>query len=521
MDFLLTLVQAMNWVYISLLYIYGPYGENAAKQITIKAREYGVCVQVYHLVTPEDEANMDRVVQKLLWHKNARVVVAFIGPTSSKNLLASLKKFGQENKFILLGADFTNLVAEGTFKVQPVREMNEVFQKLMDSYLQNVTLDGHQDNKWLRELHAEKFNCSLGRNTEAGCGTQQEVDVEIEATNDPVFVKMHDAVYLFAKAIQKVLNKECKDINLKNREALRSCVSGSNLISNLKFTQHSGAFDIAIDANGDAFAKWDMYQYQSVGGQLQKRKIGIYNELSNPKLIIELNMIDWSVFSNLSQQFLTIGDVNISVPESVCSHPCKAREYFVQQELLCCWECRACNLNEFIVNNTRCVACPFGSWPDDYTATNCVKITKTFLKFNNWITLLITVCSLFGLLATFSVAVFYTKRRDEKIIKATQRELCFVILLGIFIAYLGTLCYVVIPTTWSCLANRHSFNIGVTTIYAPLLVKTVRVYRIFKATHTGIKHMDVKIQLALCLLFILIQVSIAWNSNLFSVVGKS
>ena len=92
-----------------------------------------------------------------------------------------------------------------------------------------------------------------------------------------------------------------------------------------------------------------------------------------------------------------------------------------------------------------------------------------------------------GFLFTFYTTVFYIQKRKEKIIKATTRELCSIILAGIFMAYLTALFYFFKPEHWSCIINRHGFNLSVILIYAPLFVKTNRVYRIFQAGQKGIQ----------------------------------
>ena len=220
--------------------------------------------------------------------------------------------------------------------------------------------------------------------------------------------------------------------------------------------------------------------------------------------------IDWSVFSHFSTQKLTIQGQNITTPESVCSKPCQAKEYLIQQELQCCWICRKCLVNEYILNGTGCQACPFGQWPDKDTATYCTIIKITYLDWSSWITLLLTGIIIVGLFCTFYTTVFYILKCNDKIIKATTRELCSIILAGIFIAYLTALFYFFKPIYWSCIINRHGFNLSVILIYAPLFVKTNRIYRIFQAGQKGIqkpKYFGTLTQIIISVLLILIGVS--------------
>ena len=262
---------------------------------------------------------------------------------------------------------------------------------------------------------------------------------------------------------------------------------------------------IKLDENGDAYARWRIYQNQNGNSVL----VATYDETEEPKLQLLTEKIDWSVFSQFSTQILNIEGQNITTPESVCSKPCNAKEYLIQQELACCWICRKCLVNECIVNGSSCEACPFGQWPDEDTATYCTIIETTFLRWSSWITLILSGVIGIGMVFTFYTVVFYILKREEKIIKATTRELCSIILFGISMTYLTALFYFLKPTFWSCIINRHGFNLTVILIYAPLSVKTNRVYRIFKAGQKGIqkpKYIGTLTQIIISALLILIAV---------------
>ena len=293
---------------------------------------------------------------------------------------------------------------------------------------------------------------------------------------------MYDVAYLYARGIDKTLKNECKSIAIRDKPQLRSCVK-ENLVQNMKYVENEGTVKIKLDENGDAYARWRIYQNQNGNSIL----VATCDETENPKLQILVEKIDWSIFSQFTKQILNIEGQNITLPESVCSKPCKAKEYLIQQELACCWICRKCLVNEYIVNGTSCQACPFGQWPDEETATYCTIIETTFLKWSSWITLILSGVIGIGMVFTFYTVVFYILKRHEKIIKATTRELCSIILLGISMAYLAALFYFLKPTYWSCIINRHGFNLTVMLIYAPLFVKTNRVYRIFQSGQKGIQ----------------------------------
>ena len=124
-----------------------------------------------------------------------------------------------------------------------------------------------------------------------------------------------------------------------------------------------------------------------------------------------------------------------------------------------------------MVQVERCVF--LRSCPDEDTATYCTIIETTYQKWSSCITVLLTGIIIIGLLFTFYTTIFYILNCQEKIIKATTRELCSIILAGIFIAYLTPLFYFFKPVYWSCIINRHGFNLSVIIIYSPFFVKKI------------------------------------------------
>ena len=508
-DFMLHFLRAMNWVYVSVVYTEGPYGENAAKQLTLKGPEFGICFEVFHMVPMfSDEQTMIQAVEKLLRYRNARVVIGFfnLGGDIFEN---ALLRSNATRDFIFLGSDTVYFKFDGVFRVQPVREMNETFYSKMTDFFYQRDAKMLPEDPWIREIFSENYNCSWKLSAQNNCNAVdpiQPMDFYIDQTfRVRKFVRMYDVAYLYAKGIAKTIENECQLVTIENKKELQNCVK-DNLVPNMKFIENDGTVKIKLDENGDAYARWRIYQNQNGNSVL----VATYDETEVPKLQLFTEQIDWSGFSHFSTQVLSIQGQNVTTPESVCSKPCKAKEYLIQQELACCWICRKCLVNEYIVNGTSCQTCPFGQWPDEDTATYCTIIKITFLNWSSWITLLLTGIIIVGLLFTFYTTIFYILNRQEKIIKATTRELCSIILAGIFIAYLTALFYFFKPIYLFCLINRHGFNLSVILIYSPLFVKTNRVYRIFQAGQKGIqkpKYIGTLTQIILSVLLILIGVS--------------
>ena len=330
-DFILSFLEAMNWVYINVVYTEGPYGENAAKQISLKSKQKGICIEVLHMVTDPHHSTLEEAIQKLLRYKKARVIVGsfeFAGVQFEQ----ALRRLGVEKEFIFLGSDTVYLTMDGVFRVKPIRTINETYLPKMSQFFEQRDPRIESQDPWLRHIFAYINNCSWTDDT-PGMLTKDCNEVTSEGlvfpftpTANAKYTKMYDIVYLFAKAINKLLQNECQFVNVDNTTSLHSCVKGKNLVNNLKFVEIDGTVNIKIDENGDAYAKWTMYQIQHREGNTEQILTATYDELREPNLIIFWENIDWSAFKNFSQQVLNLLHKNITTPESVCSKPCQPKE---------------------------------------------------------------------------------------------------------------------------------------------------------------------------------------------------
>ena len=129
-----------------------------------------------------------------------------------------------------------------------------------------------------------------------------------------------------------------------------------------------------------------------------------------------------------------------------------------------------------------------------------------------------------GTLVCFVIVVIFIKYRYRKIIKGSCRELMIPIIFALIVAYLTVFSYIFKPVNISCYINFGCFHLTCTLLFGPLLLKTVRLYRIFRAAEkcqTFIKFVSAPAQIAMLTGILLIQVShyifsqICYKNNIF------
>ena len=148
----------------------------------------------------------------------------------------------------------------------------------------------------------------------------------------------------------------------------------------------------------------------------------------------------------------------------------------------CCWDCRRCRSNERLNDDTTgCVECDLFTWPDDVNYTTCVRIPPTYMRWDDPIGIGLAVLGSAGFLSTLFVTWLFINNRNRKVIKGSSRELSGVILIGLFIAFMTAIAFIYKPTNSSCYITFFGFNVSIAAIFAPLFIKTNRVYRLFAA----------------------------------------
>ncbi|KFP78138.1 Metabotropic glutamate receptor 1, partial [Acanthisitta chloris] len=199
---------------------------------------------------------------------------------------------------------------------------------------------------------------------------------------------------------------------------------------------------------------------------------------------IEPNHYDYVLIGTWHEGVLNIDDYRIQMNKSgmvrsVCSEPCLKGQIKVirKGEVSCCWICTACKENEFVQDEFTCKACELGWWPNA-DLTGCEPITVKYLQWSNIESIVAVVFSCLGILVTMFVTLIFVLYRDTPVVKSSSRELCYIILAGIFLGYVCPFTLIAKPTTTSCYLQRLLVGLSSAMCYSALVTKTNRIARI-------------------------------------------
>ena len=175
------------------------------------------------------------------------------------------------------------------------------------------------------------------------------------------------------------------------------------------------------------------------------------------------------------------------VPVSQCSWPCDVGHIKrVQQGDTCCWVCTPCDPDSFVVDEYSCRSCPGGWWPTD-DRRGCLRLVEQYMRWDSPFAVVPAALAVVGIASTCVVVVAFLKHFNTPVVKASGRELSFMLFSGFIICYLQTFVILAKPGPIVCGVQRFGVGVGFAVTYAALLTKTNRISRIFDSARHSAK----------------------------------
>ncbi|XP_050729966.1 metabotropic glutamate receptor-like [Eriocheir sinensis] len=202
-------------------------------------------------------------------------------------------------------------------------------------------------------------------------------------------------------------------------------------------------------------------------------------------------------------------------PSSVCSLPCltgQAKKYVEGES--CCWHCFNCSTYQIVspVDETQCITCDWGTLPSpDHLL--CDPIQEVYIRPNSWWAIGAMLFSSLGVVMTGVVVYVFLTHHDTPVVRASGRELSYVLLSGVFLCYAITFVFVLKPSAVVCGVQRFGLGFCFAVVYSALLTKTNRISRIFNAGKRTTKRPSLispRSQLCICFCTVSVQVVVTF-----------
>uniref|UniRef100_A0A7N6A3P9 G-protein coupled receptors family 3 profile domain-containing protein n=1 Tax=Anabas testudineus TaxID=64144 RepID=A0A7N6A3P9_ANATE len=138
----------------------------------------------------------------------------------------------------------------------------------------------------------------------------------------------------------------------------------------------------------------------------------------------------------------------------------------------------------FFLDSTECSSCPEDFWSSPQR-DHCVPKITEFLSYDEPLGICLTATSLLGTFICAVVLGIFVHHRQTPIVRANNSELSFQLLLSLKLCFLCSLLFIGRPKLWTCQLRHAAFGISFVLCVSCILVKTMVVLAVFKASKPG------------------------------------
>ncbi|CAF2399975.1 unnamed protein product [Rotaria sp. Silwood2] len=558
------ILQRLNFTYVNTIYSHGDYGEGGFREFRrllkasttadddlniIQKKLNRICIadeqRLYRDASIQDikvilQTMFDRVKSDV----QVRVYVLFLTKEDARKLLQAIKLFNGTHRPILIASDAwgkessvvingeTDEIAVGALTLELVSIQPENFDRYFNSLkpdLPDERIHKNTNNKnskiissrnpWFNEFWEHRFGCSL--TISSTC-----INHQLNETNwDSKLQFIVDATYVFAHALHEYLN--CTLFSCPPSTSLTD-IDGKKLFQLILEKTFFMPDSRQIQFNAERFVPghYRIYNYRrsneisslsdTITSPYEYVSIGEWkiDRNQNGKLNLNIDSIVWPGTNTNDISLLS----SKTIPISRCSEPCRVGEFHQFQGDSCCWVCTSCNETSIVIgfeDQEHCEPCPFGYWPTQ-NRTSCYKLKETSIELLSVIALVPISLSIIGNILTLYVVILFYQKRQTPIVKASGKELCFIMLGGIHLCYLMTFPIILRQHIITCIIQRLGIGLAFSMMYAALLTKTNRIARIFESTkkkgRLRPQYISPRSQVAICSCLIMVQLllSLLW-----------
>lgn len=505
---IIDILKRFHLTFISVISANDLRTQESVEKFKLFASKAGVCIgtTVWVSVKPNNYEYRS-IITRLVQNNFPKVIVLFTSSNEALGILNAAEHFHDVNFVSWTGlrasvfeANFKSRAARGLVLLQNSETYDEGFKE----YFMNLTLEKNQYS-WFAEYWSMVFNCSIPESYKLlASSTYDERPPCIG--NENLTDEKVDLRYANIKPLLRGL--ETLACALKKSENEATCDHASQECK-LKIAQDAVKYMRQQSCKLDNFVLFNDLGFYGNSFRVLNFNGTRFNEVGN-----------WA-FDDLIKESkinVTIDDIvwrEGKPPFSQCYHECEDgavedRGFYGD---ICCYKCVPCTKQQIVINNT-CQDCPKYEAPD-HSRSKCIQLpivdieTKSFVKY-----ILIGIASTGLILNTLTVITF-VRYRHFKIVKATGRDLSLFILISLYFIFSFAFLFVLKPTLVVCGMQRFILSLCMNVCYTPLMLKTNRLYRIFKASKALVvkpSMVSTKSQLIICIALIAVQLllDIVW-----------
>ncbi|XP_037631873.1 extracellular calcium-sensing receptor-like [Sebastes umbrosus] len=499
---MIQILRRFGWTWTGLLVSNDDYGLHAARSFQSDLAQSGGGCLAYLEVLPwgKDAAELRRIVE-LMRKSTARVVIVFAHQSHMINLMEEVVRQNVTGLQWMASEAWTAATVLQTPHLMPylggtlgIAIRRGEITGLRDFLLRirpDIQHNNLYGNNVVNQFWEYTFQCRFAPPpagwVEAGgelCTGQEDLEsVETELldiSNLRPEYNVYKAVYALAYALDDML----RCVPGRGPFSGHSCARLQRLelwqlvyyLEKVNFTTPFGD-QVSFDENGDALPIYDIMNWLWLpDGRIKVESVGEVKESAKGE---ELTLDEDKIFWNFESK---------EPPRSVCSESCPPGTRMARKngQPECCFDCIPCSEGE-ISNKTdsmECTSCPEDFWSSPQR-DHCIPKKIEFLSYQEPLGICLTAITLVGTFICAVVLGIFIYHHSTPIVRANNSELSFQLLMSLKLCFLCSLLFIGRPRMWTCQLRHAAFGISFVLCVSCILVKTMVVLAVFKASKPG------------------------------------
>lgn len=507
----LRFIEHMKWNYIGVVSSFNYNGERDASKFIPKLRGVNACLAVHiHLKNNAQLYNYTSILETLVSDDRLKTLVLFTTREDSRQFFIEINKLNLTRRYYIL------CMYGSTNYVEVTEGIEEIVTGVISLDVHCPEVRGFKDyflkqkptryspeyfKKYWENIFTCTFSNTTGRNSSLPECTGEEILTERNYYSQTPVATIFNAVSIIQYTFKNIIETLCQ--KKYNNQSCFVNPNESHKLAKFIFRRTKLVSNVLGDGT-------TMFNSPYVGGDPKKIRFDFHQFISRSKDLTQNNLIgSWSIQVQPTEikpgpepvterengVFVVNNDWNKTNGKqwhmrAMCSEACDpgyVREKDIDvSKNECCWRCEECPSNSIVIEN-KCVACEDVEKADIYKNT-CKQLPVHLLNFDNTVTpYIMTMFCTIGLILDIIVVGFFIKYNNYPLVKASGRDLCYLILIGIGIIFLSPFLFIQKPTLQSCIVRSGLPGIAFLCCYAPLFLKIQRIYRIFTHAKNSVK----------------------------------
>ena len=480
------IIELFNWTYVAAVGLDNSYGQNGISALEKESNNRKTfCIAFSEYIPRLGHTNKTKeTVLKIKRRSEIAVIIvwlsagygeAFFAEATAQNLAERTWIFSDSlatTGTLSLDSYFTTI--NGSLGIIPHEYSALEFEEHLKTITPATIIQRGAD--WWEEFWRLHFNCSATNSDDSGlplCEANLTAHHALQKNRDSFVSYLIDAVYAIAHALDNIYRCSPTIHGAGETEKcppVKPTVKGRDLekyLRNINFDGLTGK--VRFDKFGDPLtASYDIINFQLDSTRDAAHKnvlVGSWNKKNTPKLKVDLSRLRWRT---------------PFTPLSSCSSEClpgTRRE----KTKPCCWDCIKCPLGTVStkVGSISCTKC------DPETKSNegrsrCEKLPVINITHLNVYGITITVVASLGLILILFVGGTYIKFFNTPVVKASNREISFLLLFGISALFILAVLELSEPSHSLCTATFFWRYFGLNLCITVLFLKTMRIASVFE-----------------------------------------